>query len=70
MIRKHKKGTWQALGIHGGKEGKYWQKGKRSVSLATVQVEKIKGKYIDKVDRMRFLNDSDKRKLIRQIEKL
>lgn len=70
MIRKRKKGTWQALGIHGGKEGKQWQKGKRSVSLATVQVEKIKGKYIDKVDRMRYLNDGDKRKLIRQIEKL
>lgn len=70
MIRKVKKGKWSVFGVHGGKEGKSWQKAKRNVAIATVQVEKIKGKYIDKVDRLRSLKEGDKRKLIRQIEKL
>lgn len=43
---------------------------KRSVAIATVQVGRIKGKYIERIDRMKVLKDNDKRKLIRQIEKI
>ena len=71
---RKKVGKWAILGIHGGEEGKDWQKGKSAVAKAQGELgqsyHKIKAKYVGKVQRLQHLNGKDKQKLINQIEEL
>ena len=66
--RNAKKGNWSVLGIHGGVEGKQWQKGKRIVSRAKVQTRTVKSKAQTKILKLGKLNADDKRRLLREIE--
>jgi hypothetical protein len=69
MIKKRvKKGRWSVLGIHGGVEGKQWQKGKRIVSRAKVQTRTVKSKAQTKILKLGKLKADDKRRLLREIE--
>ncbi len=67
-MKRVKKGKWSVLGIHGGAEGKQWQKGKRIVSRAKTQTRVIKNKAQSKVLKLGKLNANDKRRLLKEIE--
>lgn len=76
QIKRHpptaraKRGTWAVFGLHGGKEGKAWQKGKFIVRTTNNNIRAMANAQIigatEKIEKLR-ISDSDKNRLIRSL---
>jgi len=65
-------GNWNLFGlVHGGKEGKQWQRAKDAVTTAQThiqsEVQKLKQAYIISIMKKGKLSSDDKSRLINQI---
>jgi hypothetical protein len=71
---RKKDGKWAILGLHGGKEGTQWTRGKHLVSKTAGDIRAakngIKAQNIQKIAKMSKLNAGDKQTLISEIERL